>query len=80
MSDLTKEDRQHFARELLQNPLLTEILAKLEADAVSIAVAARPDDHLAHQAQISYVRAIRDFTADLKANARDTQPVKAAPA
>lgn len=73
-------DAQYYARELLNNPLLADTLARLERDAINRAVNAPLTDNLAHQAALAEVRAARTFRQHLEALARDKQVTKAAPA
>jgi hypothetical protein len=80
MIEMDKEERQHHAREILNNPLFNMILEKLEQDALAMALSASLTDHSAHQAQIAYIRALRSFRSDCEALLRNTPATKAAPA
>jgi hypothetical protein len=80
MSNLDEADREHYAREILNNPLFLEIMEKLERDAVNKAVNAIPTDTLAQQAALAEIRAARSFRRQCEFEIRNKPVPKAAPA
>lgn len=77
---MDKEERQFHARELLNNPLFTELCAKLELEAVNRCVAANYADHEARLTAAADIRAIRTFRQNCEAILRNNPVTKAAPA
>lgn len=75
---MTPEQRASHARDLLNNPLLTEIFERLENDAIEACIFAEDDSKRARAAM--NVQAIRSFRSDCEAQLHSTRERKAAPA
>jgi hypothetical protein len=58
---MTPEQRTYHARELRDNPVLAEIIARIEAEAIDVMTFAKPPDHDTRQAAAAELRAIRNF-------------------
>lgn len=80
MKQLTEEQRKHYASELLTNPVFVGVMDAIERAAINRAVHANPTDHLAHQAALAEVRAVRTFRQHCEAMASNKPPPKDAPA
>lgn len=77
---MDREERQHYAREILSNPLFAELCESLEKDAVNRCVAANYSDHEARVTAAADIRAIRTFRQNCEAILRNNPVMKAAPA
>ena len=77
---MDKEERQYLAREILNNPLFTELCERIEKDAVDRCVAANYADHEARLTAAADIRAIRTFRQNCEAILRNNPVMKAAPA
>lgn len=80
MKNLTPEQREIYARDMLANPLFILLVEKMEQDAINRAVNAALTDNLAHQAALAEIRAVRTFRRNCEAMLRNTQEPKTAPA
>ena len=80
MKNMTPEQREAHARDMLANPLFVLLSEKMEQDAINRAVNASLTDSLAQQAALAEVRAVRTFRRNCEAMLRNTQGPKAAPA
>ena len=75
---MTPADRASLAEQILANPLFTEIMAGLEANAIERLVSAQTHE-TRHEAQLR-VHAVRSFRSDCEGILRSTNARKAAPA
>ena len=80
MIDMSEQEREHHAREILSNPLFSALMAKMEQEAINRAVNAQLTDNLAQQAALAEVRAVRSFRQNCEFLIRNKPPPKAAPA
>lgn len=63
---MTDDDRKALAEQILNNPLMAEVMGKLEKEAIDRCVYAPMVDHEARQAAAAEVRAIRSFRASVE--------------
>ena len=70
------DERAHFAKTVLENPVFLEAFTKLESNAVNRAVAAKPDEHDLRVTALAEVRALRAFRSHCEAIARNTEAPK----
>lgn len=75
---MTPEQRASHARDMLNNPLLSEIFERMERDATEVCIYAETDEKRARAAM--NVQAIRSFRSDCEAMLHSTREMKAAPA
>ena len=80
MKNMTPEQREIYARDMLANPLFVLLSEKMEQDAINRAVNASLTDSWAQQTALAEVRAVRTFRRNCEAMLRNTQEPKAAPA
>lgn len=80
MNELDAEQREFYAKELLENPIYQALMVRLEKEAIDRAVSAPLTDHLAHQAALAEVRAIRSFRHNCEFILRNKPSMKAPPA
>lgn len=59
-------ERLAYAQDLLNSPLVMELLDRLENNAVNACVTASPTDHEGRAAYAAEVRAVRSFRSKLK--------------
>lgn len=80
MNDMSEQEREHHAREILNNPLFSALMTKMEQEAINRAVNAPLTDNQAQQAALAEVRAVRSFRQNCEFILRNKPPSKAAPA
>ena len=80
MNDMSEQEREHHAREILNNPLFAALMTKMEQEAINRAVNAPLTDNQAQQAALAEVRAVRSFRQNCEFILRNKPPSKAAPA
>ena len=77
---MTPDDRKNAAEQILANPLMAEIMAGLEHNAVELCVNAKLTDNETRAFAAMQVRAIRAFRAECEGLLRNNLPRKGAPA
>lgn len=75
---MNEQQRRSLAEQITTNPLYSEILGKMERDAIERMIAAGSEE-TRHEAQLA-VRAVRTFRRELDRNLTSTRARKDAPA
>jgi hypothetical protein len=71
---MTPEQEVSHARELLNNPLLRNMLDAVERTALVELIGAAPQDHDKRQQKAAEIRAIRDFLGRIESIVDNAQP------
>ena len=69
---MDKKERQFFATQLQENPLLQLIIAQMHESALGRALAAKPSEHDIRQAACADMNAIKKFKSHCETEVRNT--------